>query len=192
MSALNTLCFETDRPVPYRYHEPDSGTDLFLDLTCSGEVQWMVSDEKRFRDYGPRDESQIAAFEDRLKADVRLTLMRVLSDFSDRDVSYETLTGPNEELSGQVLQGLAPRWEAQGIRAETFRLTQAEPSRRDQEMIARLKKQAEFRDPAVLAAALLRAQQEAMKTAKAWKCPYCDSFNLDVEICPHCGAKKPE
>ena len=32
MSTLNTLCFETDRPVPYRYREPDSGTDLFLDL----------------------------------------------------------------------------------------------------------------------------------------------------------------
>jgi rubrerythrin len=139
-----------------------------------------------------RDESELTAFEDRLKADVRIALMRALSDFSDRDASYKTLAGPNEELSREILPGLAPRWEALGIRAETFRLTQAEPSRRDQEMIARLKKQAEFRDPAVLAAALLRAQQEALKTAKAWKCPYCDSFNLDAEICPHCGAKKPE
>lgn len=191
MSSLNILSLETARPVPYLFCEPDSGSKLDLSLTCKGELQWQVQDEKLFKDCCPSGDADIAAFEDRLRTDVLAELMPALSVLSSRGVSYKALAGESEELSREVLSRLAPYWEARGIKLESFRLTEAQPAQKDLEIIAMLKKQAEYRDPQKMAEALLKAQQEALK-AGAWKCPYCDSFNLGGNFCPHCGAKKPE
>ena len=162
--------YGTPSAVPFRVVDPKSGLDLEVDIRCSGEYSYRVTnpilfytnvcgnvegDYKRGGDLG-----------DQMRGELIKALRPALSKISGLGIRYSELPAHEDALCEAVSEQLTARWnDLRGIEMVSFTMPNAVVDPEHMQIIRDFQQRALLTNPNMAAATLVGAQAEAMKAA---------------------------
>ncbi|MCL2816613.1 MAG: SPFH domain-containing protein, partial [Oscillospiraceae bacterium] len=161
--------YGTPSPVPFRVVDPKSGLDIDVDMRCSGEYSYRVSNPILFyanvcgnveSDY-TRDQ-----IDSQLKAELISALRPALGRVSELGIRPSQITTHEEDILEALKQVLSAKWlELRGIELVVVTMPIANISEEDRQRINKWQENAVLTNTNMAAATLVGAQADAMKAA---------------------------
>lgn len=161
--------YGTPTPIPYSLSYPNLGFSLPVQLRCSGEYVFKITDPLLFykeeagnvaEEYDKTDLVQ-----NTLKPEFIRELRPVLGSFGEKGISYEALTYHSDEICEALQQRLSEKWtKRRGIELVSLELAPS-ISEKDLAEIQKYSKLQYYNNVQNAAGALVESQAEGMKLA---------------------------
>lgn len=161
--------YGTPTPIPYSLSYPNLGFSLPVQLRCSGEYVFKITNPLLFykeeagnveKEYDKADLVQ-----NTLKPEFIRELRPVLGSFGEKGISYEALTYHADEICEELQQRLSEKWtKRRGIELVSLELAPS-ISEKDLAEIQKYSKLQYYNNVQNAAGALVESQAEGMKLA---------------------------
>ena len=162
--------YGTPSPVPFRVVDHKTGLDLDVDIRCSGEYSYKITNPILFytnvcgnvaSDYR-RSEELGTQMRNELIKELRPALAKI----SAIGVRYSELPAHEDDLCQTLNELLSKQWgELRGIEMVSFTMPNAAVSEEHMNIIRDFQQRALLTNPTMAAATLVGAQADAMKAA---------------------------
>lgn len=161
--------YGTANPVPFRVVDHNIGLDIDISIRCHGEYSYKITDPILFYSNvcgNVVDDYKRETIDSQLKTELLTALQPAFARISALGVRYSALPGHTTEIADALNEILSAKWkELRGITIASFGVNSVSASESDEAMIKELQKTAVLRNTNMVAATLVGAQAEAMKTA---------------------------
>ena len=164
--------YGTPTPVPFRVVDHKTGLDLDVDIRCSGEFSYRITNPILFytnicgnveADYKVKCDSD---FDRQMRSELLKQLRPALAKISAIGIRYSELPAHEDELCTTISGLLTAEWvERRGIELVSFTMPNAAVSEEHMNIIRDFQQRALLTNPNMAAATLVGAQAEAMKAA---------------------------
>jgi len=162
--------YGTPTPVPFRVVDPKSGLDMDVDIRCSGEYSYRISNPILFytnvcgnvADTYRRD----GDFGEMMRKEVIKNLRPALGKISALGIRYSELPTHEDDLCAALKELLNTEWDKRrGIEMISFTMPNAAVSEEHMQIIREFQQRAVLTNTNMAAATLVSAQADAMKAA---------------------------
>jgi len=162
--------YGTPTPVPFRVVDPKSGLDMDVDIRCSGEYSYRVTNPILFYTNVcgnvSADYRRDGEFGEMMKKEVIKYLRPALGKISALGIRYSELPAHEDELCDTLNELLSGEWnERRGIEMVSFTMPNAAVSEEHMKIIRDFQQRAVLTNTNMAAATLVGAQADAMKAA---------------------------
>jgi len=162
--------YGTPTPVPFRVVDPRSGLDMDVDIRCSGEYSYRVSNPILFYTNicgnVPGDFRRDGEFGEMMKKEVVKNLRPALARISALGIRYSELPAHEDDLCAALKELLNAEWDfKRGIEMVSFTMPNAAISDEHMKIIREFQQRAVLTNTNMAAATLVNAQADAMKAA---------------------------
>ena len=164
--------YGTPTPVPFRVVDHKTGLDLDVDIRCSGEYSYRITNPILFYTNvcGNVEGNYKRSNElgDQMRNELIKQLRPALAKISAIGVRYSELPAHEDELCETLNDLLSKQWsELRGMEMVSFTMPNAAVSEEHMNIIRDFQQRALLTNPNMAAATLVGAQAEAMKAAAA-------------------------
>lgn len=210
------LSFEVKDGFPVRVVDENLNLDIDVTAICQGTYSFRITDpEKFFTNVARKNNNYVNA--DMLRGHFEQELLSVLQPVIAE--AFKNGGRPNElpalipEIKERVTEEISALWsELRGISVVSIAFSTLSLEAEERKMISDLQREAMLKDPVMAAAALSRAEADAMTLAAKnsagvkitssmifdeaykkntlWRCPSCGNM-ITSNFCEACGTKRP-
>lgn len=165
--------FGTPRPVPFRVVDEKIGLDVDITVRCNGEYSYTIKDPISFYTNvcgNVPAEFRRTELDNTLKSEFLNALQPAFARISAMGIRYSAVPGHTMELSDSLNEILSEKWgKTRGLQVESISINTISASEEDEQMIKEAQREAQKihmrTDPNRAAAALVSAQEDAMRNA---------------------------
>ena len=158
--------YGTANPVPFRVVDQNIGLDIDIAIRCHGEYAYRIVDPILFYKNicgNVEDDYTRSEIDSQLKSELLTALQPAFARISEMGIRYSALPGHADDLAEILNDLLSENWGGRyGIRISTFGVNSVKAPEEDEKMIKELQRNAAFRNPAMAAAQLVRAENVAL------------------------------